>query len=118
MEITRPDQTQIFEHGPNCRVRNYPLPEAPFSFAEISLNGRHPPEEEHRVVNRRSNEMLWVKKGGPVRVVAEKKEAELEEGDVCLIPPNEEYYLETKRPTTLGAICWPPWRPEQHEEIE
>ena len=105
-------ETKEYAIDANCIVRDYPLDDSDINGAFIRINGRSP--LTGRTVNIECKEMVYVIKGEG-KIVVKGKETKLQEGDLLLINPMEEYYWEGNM--EMFVPCTPAWTAEQHKII-
>ncbi|UCD04235.1 MAG: cupin domain-containing protein [Candidatus Woesearchaeota archaeon] len=100
------------ENSKKCIAYEYPMGDKDINVALIKINGRYPNEGE--VTNEVVKELSFVAKGFG-KVVIDKKEYTLEEGDAILILPKQKYFFEGD--LELVISCNPAWYPEQHKQV-
>ena len=83
------------------------------NIALIEINGRYP--DQDIVTNEEVKETVFVVEGKG-KIVIDKKECEIEEGDAILILPNQKYFFDGS--LKLVISCNPAWYPEQHKNIQ
>ena len=113
MKIIRKKETQVFKNSGACTAIEYPMDDKDINGAVIELNGRYP--DKGFAVNEISKEMAYVIEGSG-KVVVENKEFVVENGDLVLINPNEQFYWEGKM--TIFMPCAPAWSPDQYKILE
>jgi mannose-6-phosphate isomerase-like protein (cupin superfamily) len=112
MQIMKKNETEEYAIDSHCIVRDYPLNDFDINGAIIRINGRSP--LAGRTANTECKEMAYVIKGEG-KIVVNGTETKLQEGDLLLINPLEEYYWEGTM--ELFVPCTPAWTTDQHKII-
>ena len=112
MKIVKKSQTNEFKNSEKCIAIEYPLADKDISGAIIKLNGRYP--EKGKVVNTICKELAYIIKGSGKIDVGDNIQ-DVNEGDLVLIHPNDEYYWEGDLVMFVPSI--PAWYPQQHKEV-
>ena len=100
------------ENNPKCIAYEYPMGDKDINVAFIEINGRYP--DKDYVTNESVKELVFVVEGEG-KIVIEKQEHRLEEGDVVLIHPQQRYFFDGN--LKIIVTCNPAWYPEQHKEV-
>jgi mannose-6-phosphate isomerase-like protein (cupin superfamily) len=93
-----------------CSVIEYHSINESINACIATLQGRYP--ESGFAYNEESTELGFCMKGSG-KLVTKSQTAEIQEGDVVIIPANERYYWEGNM--TILLPCSPSWRAEQHK---
>lgn len=101
------------EHSPECVVYEYPFKDQDINVAIVEVSGRYP--SSGYVTNEQVKEMLFVTSGAG-KVVIGLNEYELVKGDMILIHPGQEYFIDGN--LELVISCNPAWYPEQHKNVD
>ena len=113
MKIAR-NETQIFQNGQTCTVRNYPFSSSLLGLITAEIDGRYP--EQGKVLNEACDETYFVNSGS-CTVHHESGDYELSEGDVFFFPHGKWYWVEASE-LKLVVCTAPPWTPEQHRHLQ
>jgi len=112
MIIKKKDRKRL-ENSPNCIAYEYPLGDKDINVTFIEIEGRYP--DKGYVSNEAVKEIVFVVEGKG-KIVIEKEEHEVEEGDAVLILPKKRYFFNGN--FKLLVPCSPTWYPEQHKNHE
>jgi len=102
-----------YENSPKCIAYEYPMNDRDINIAFIKIKGRYP--DKGQVTNEVVKELIFVVKGKG-KIVIDKKEHNLEEGDSVIILPKQKYSFNGM--LELIVSCSPAWYPEQHKHID
>ena len=91
----------------------YPFDDKDIDIAYIEINGRYP--EKGFAMNENVKQIVLVI-DGQGKIVIDKKEYPIEEGDAVLILPNQKYFFEDN--FKLAVSCNPAWNPAQNKTLE
>ena len=83
------------------------------NIAFIEIDGRYP--DKGYVTNESVKELVFVAEGKG-KIVINKEEYKLEEGDAVLIRPKQKYFFDGK--LKLVVSCNPAWYQVQHRSVE
>ena len=112
MKIVKKSQTNKFKNSEQCIAIEYPLGDKDINGSIIKLNGRYP--QKGKVVNTVCKELAYIVKGSGGIAVGDNI-YDVNEGDLVLIYPNEEYYWEGN--LIMFVPSTPAWYQQQHKEI-
>ena len=101
-----------YENSPKCIAYEYPTNDKDLNIALIEINGKYPDEGE--VTNEVVKEIVFVVKGKG-KIVVDKKEYAVEEGDAVLILPKQRYFFNGA--LEILVSCSPAWYLEQHKQL-
>ncbi len=113
MKIVKKSQTHSFQNSDVCKAIEYPMGDSDINGAIIELTGRYP--TQGKVVNTKCKEMAYIISGSG-KLILEKEEIEVNESDLVLIEPNENYCWEGNM--TMFVPCTPVWCQEQYKEVK
>lgn len=113
MKLIRKNQTVVHQNSEACKAIEYPMGDTDLNGAVVELTGRYP--ESGKVVNTKCKEMAYIIKGSG-KLILEKEEVIVNQGDLLLIEPNEKYCWEGNM--TMFVPCSPAWYPEQHKKVK
>jgi len=102
-----------YENSPKCIAYEYPLQDKDINVAFIEIDGRYP--DKGWVVNEKVKEIVFVAEGRG-KIVIEKSEHTLEDGDSILLLPKQRYFFEGK--LKIVVSCHPAWYPKQHKNVD
>src|SRR6266536_2162403 len=108
MKILHQSEATQHKNSDQCTALEYPMGDKDINGAVITINGRYP--DAGKVVNRVCKELVYIVSGtGALGIDGQKYP--LKSGDLLLILPGEQYYLEGQNLVTFMP-CTPAWYPE------
>jgi len=113
MKIVHKNQAKEFKNSDACIAFEYQLEDKDINGTIIELNGRYP--SKGKAVNLKCKELAYIIEGSG-KIVIQKEETKLNQRDMVLIQPGEEYFWEGNLKMLL--CCSPAWSPEQYKEID
>jgi mannose-6-phosphate isomerase-like protein (cupin superfamily) len=113
MKIVKKSQTHTFQTSDVCKAIEYPMGDSDINGAIIELTGRYP--TQGKVVNTKCKELAYIISGSG-KLILENEEIDVNEGDLILVEPNENYCWEGTM--TMFVPCTPAWYPQQHMDVK